>query len=313
MWTTTKFPHGYETGTGESAGEDIVFGEPRKPRKPRKPSGESRPRQSSQSTARQTEESNIVPSHNVYLNFGNNDGSSPSHTGEDSACSTAAGGGSRAGSPPAHSGGFASPKGKAVAAKDTHQHNPNYDLIAEGMQAMPEVEKFHANRKTMQLLAEGAFPAASNLLHILQLPSQLSSDKNFGSSTATICIQDDESGENDPELASYLGTQGMEDGYQGQTKSGRQSALGMLTVPTMGPDGKPYDFGKSLFGRSSNNSPLLDQVISWSRAISPSSFLPTGGLQTMATTLNYSMQLESVAKLPSRLSSTSIVTESGEA
>jgi hypothetical protein len=300
LWTTTKFPHGYETGTGESTGEEVAFGEPRKPRKPRKPSGESRPRQSSQPQAKQTEESNVVASHNVYLHFGNNDGSSPSQTGEDSACSTAAGGGSRAGSP-AQSGGFASPKGKAAAAKETQQHNPNYDLVGEGLHAMPEVEKLH-NRKTMQLLAEGAFPAAPNLLHILQLPSQLPSDKNFGASAATICIQDDESGENDPELASYLGTQGPKDGHQGQTKSGRQSALSMLTVPTMGPDGKPYDFRQSLFGRSSNNSPVM---ITWSRAISPSSFLPTGGLQTMATTLNCPMPMEPAAKLPSRLSSTS--------
>lgn len=243
--------------------------------------------------------------------------SSPERSGEDSACSTAAGGGSRAGSPTAST----SPK----AAGAGQPGNPNYDLVAEGMQVIPDVEKVHAGRKTMQLLAESAF-AAPNLRHILQFPT-LPSDKAFGASTATICIEEEESGDNDPDLAGYLRHPDSSDPMTGKSDRflapgapankalGRQSPWSMLSVPTMGPDGKPMDFGKDLFGRSRNGSPL-PFLYSLSRATSPCSFLLGswyGGPGSNSNTLNIPMHEEAPPKLPSRLSSTSIVTESGEA
>lgn len=199
----------------------------------------------------------------------------------------------------------------------------NYDLVAESVQHVPEVEKFHAGRKNMQLLAERAFHAP-NLSHILQIPPSqfptLPSDKAFAGSTATICIEEDDAGDHDPDLAGYLKQAGApsKEGLHvpGHGKPGsRQSPWSMLTIPTMGHDGKPMDFGKDLFGRSRNGSPL-PFLYSLSRATSPCSFLLGswyGGPGTNATTTNFAVPEDAPAKLPSRLSSTSIATEGGDA
>ncbi|KAI9020499.1 hypothetical protein DFJ74DRAFT_128291 [Hyaloraphidium curvatum] len=317
LWTTTKYPHGHESGSLiEQAMEDASWVEEQRSKKNRRQRKSSAGEGRSRHPRHSEEPKQTRPTYAVQT-----EPSSPSRSGEDSTCSTAAGAGSRSMSPNAH-GTTASPKAQARDAGET-----GYDIVAEGaVQPIPDVEKVQNGRKTMQLLAESAF-AAPNLRHILQFPS-LPSDKAFASSTATICIETEEAGDQaDPDLAGYLRqNEAHDDGstrdagkgkdsstllapHQG--KHPRSSPWSMLAVPSVGPDGKPIDFGKELFGRSRHGSPL-PFLYSLSRATSPSSFMLGswyGGREANATTLNLPMVGEDAPKPTSRLATTSVTAE----
>lgn len=238
------------------------------------------------------------------------------------------------------------------AIADQSAANPDYDLVADaGVQNTNDIEKFAASRKNMLLLAQNAF-RAPHLRHILQFPT-LPTDKTFATSTATICVEEEDPMEQDADLAGYLqnatSSSASGDHHQhGMASASKRSGSpwSMINIPSVGPDGKPLDFGKDLFGRSRNCSPL-PFLYSLSRATSPCSFLLGswyGGPSANATTVNAQMPEEPTAtpngqtlprnsqpsstdnlpvpvpmpiplpktKLPSRLSSASIVTESGD-